>query len=338
MSKRGDNVLSVTGFNFDGTVHKYDYEALDNKIEKTALAPGFVVEKTYSSGDMVLRDGKLYSRRIDGTDEEWVSGNWILSDVSEKIANLKDDLNAIEPGLSDDAKAALLACFEHVAWSGNNGQDYYDALETALYAQKSGLSAKFTQGNDKYYPFDDLNSLKEHLVVTYTNEQGQSDTITNYTLSGILVIGTSRISVNYNGLTATLFTVVVSDLTIINKYTYGTVRPALDGKWYFFVSDQATARARTDLFKNQNYTFNILNTTKYSISGNNNSDGILREFEMEDGTQKQGYLMTENVTPSWASSFTATSNYAVLAFKKNDGTDFTQSEIENAYGTIYTVS
>lgn len=36
-------------------------------------------------------------------------------------------------GLSKGAKTALLACFEHVAWIDEHGQDYYDALERALY-------------------------------------------------------------------------------------------------------------------------------------------------------------------------------------------------------------
>lgn len=37
-----------------------------------------------------------------------------------------------DSGLSDEAKTALLACFEHVTWTDENGQDYYDALEAAL--------------------------------------------------------------------------------------------------------------------------------------------------------------------------------------------------------------
>lgn len=36
-------------------------------------------------------------------------------------------------GLTEDIKEALLACFEQVAWIGNDGQDYYDALYAALY-------------------------------------------------------------------------------------------------------------------------------------------------------------------------------------------------------------
>jgi len=36
-------------------------------------------------------------------------------------------------GLSDEAKAALIACFDYVAWKGENGKSLYDALYSALY-------------------------------------------------------------------------------------------------------------------------------------------------------------------------------------------------------------
>ena len=44
-----------------------------------------------------------------------------------------DAIAQIIPGLSETAKAALLNCFAHVAWIDEHGQDYYDALESALY-------------------------------------------------------------------------------------------------------------------------------------------------------------------------------------------------------------
>lgn len=52
--------------------------------------------------------------------------------TGDAIDELKDDLSHIE-GISDDIKDALLACFEKVAWIDEHGQDYYDALEEALY-------------------------------------------------------------------------------------------------------------------------------------------------------------------------------------------------------------
>lgn len=49
------------------------------------------------------------------------------------IADLKADFEQFVPGLSDEAKAALLACFQNVAWAGSDGQSYYDDLYEALY-------------------------------------------------------------------------------------------------------------------------------------------------------------------------------------------------------------
>lgn len=63
------------------------------------------------------------------------------TELQQEVTDLKGDLNdvedaidAIEPGLSDAAKTALLNCFQHVAWIDEHGQTYYDALEDALYA------------------------------------------------------------------------------------------------------------------------------------------------------------------------------------------------------------
>lgn len=52
--------------------------------------------------------------------------------VGDEIDKLKDDLAQIEPGLSNNAKSALLACFEHVAWADSDGQSYYNTLAMAL--------------------------------------------------------------------------------------------------------------------------------------------------------------------------------------------------------------
>lgn len=54
--------------------------------------------------------------------------------TGDEIADLKSDIEQIVPGLSEEAKVALLNCFAHVKWSDGHGQDYYDVLEEALYA------------------------------------------------------------------------------------------------------------------------------------------------------------------------------------------------------------
>ena len=52
--------------------------------------------------------------------------------TGDEIDDLRSDFEQLEPGLSEEAKEALLACLEHVAWIGTDGQDYYNALEAAL--------------------------------------------------------------------------------------------------------------------------------------------------------------------------------------------------------------
>ena len=113
-------------------------------------------------------------------------------------------------GISDDIKQALLNCFQNVAWIGDDGQDYYDALQSALYppAELVSISAVYTQSGT-VYDTDSLDSLKDDLVVTATYDDSSTETVTTYTLSGTLTAGTSTITVSYGGKTDT-FTVTVT--------------------------------------------------------------------------------------------------------------------------------
>lgn len=116
-------------------------------------------------------------------------------------------------GLTDDIKEALLDCFANVAWIGSDGQDYYDALEEALYphADLLSISAVYTQ-TGKVYTDSTLDSLRTDLVVTANYADSTSETITAYLLSGTLTEGTSTITVTYDGKTTT-FNVTVSVAT-----------------------------------------------------------------------------------------------------------------------------
>lgn len=127
------------------------------------------------------------------------------------ISDLKEDLRQ-KTGLSEEAKVALLDCFEHVAWIDEHGQDYYDALYDALYPD-SGLvriTATFAQASTVIYPSTPLNDLKAYLTVTGYYNNGTTDRITDYALSGTLEVGTSTITALAGGKTAS-FTVVVSE-------------------------------------------------------------------------------------------------------------------------------
>ena len=58
--------------------------------------------------------------------------------TGDAIAGLADDISQIVPGMSSEAKDALLACFEHVAWATPNGNSYYRALADALENEGEG--------------------------------------------------------------------------------------------------------------------------------------------------------------------------------------------------------
>ncbi len=130
--------------------------------------------------------------------------------TGDAISDLTAAIAAIGSGISDIAKAALLACFRHVAWTDEHGQTYYDALESALYAdQYPKITATFNPGTNIIYTDDALSTLKQYLTVKHyesASDSGITVSANDYTLTGVLTEGTSTIRVSYNDLT-TAFTI-----------------------------------------------------------------------------------------------------------------------------------
>ena len=136
-----------------------------------------------------------------------------LNDMGNTLENLDNGKDG-GSGLSDDAKAALLALLEKVAYVDENGQQYWDALHDALYppvppASLVSITAVFEQGSHVIYDNASLDDLKRYLNVTAYYDDGTSGAVTGYELEGTLAEGTSTITVNYDGKTDT-FTVTVT--------------------------------------------------------------------------------------------------------------------------------
>lgn len=172
------------------------------------------------------------------------------------------DTYTIDGGLSEEAKAALLACFQHVAWIDEHGQDHYDDLYDALYPATGlvRITATFTQGSAVINEGDDLNTLKQYLVVTGYYSDGVSQVITDYALSGQLTEGTSTITVTKEGKTAT-FTVIVSA-------EWGS-----DYTWLYNPAEGVLFSARTDIVTStkDNGITETLNNNLLNLSGSHNS-------------------------------------------------------------------
>jgi hypothetical protein len=130
----------------------------------------------------------------------WDATKWEAVRIGEELTDLKEAISELEPGLSDDAKTALLNCFQHVAWIDEHGQDYYDALYAALHPGVIliGISATFDSGDDTIFADDSLEELKQYLTVIANYSDGtQIEVLENdYVISGTLQAGSSTLSVS----------------------------------------------------------------------------------------------------------------------------------------------
>ena len=189
-------------------------EQIDSSLDDI-VAEEYDSTSTYDKGEYCLYDGKLYvcSTAIT-TAEAWNSSHWTAVTVGEALTDLKQEISQMS-GLSDDIKTALLQIAAKVAYIDDDGQDYYDALEAALYppAELESISAVYTQATT-VYPTTSLNSLKTDLVVTAHYTDSSSETVTTYTLSGTLSVGTSTITVTYEGKTTTFNVTVTAAPTL----------------------------------------------------------------------------------------------------------------------------
>lgn len=112
-----------------------------------------------------------------------------------------------EGGWSAEAKEALIACFEQVAWKTPYGQTYLSALETALNPEVHLVSITADYQQDRaIYDTDPLDVIKtsDDLTVTAHYSDGTSEVLADedYTLSGTLDAPSSIITVEYGGKTA----------------------------------------------------------------------------------------------------------------------------------------
>lgn len=174
-----------------------DVEALDNRVDN--IISGVTVD-TEVIDARTGHDGTVYTVLKEALDAQF--------------EELEDEINS-KTGLSDDAKEALLACFQHVAWTDEHGQDYYDALEEALHSKElASISAVFDAQGTTIYADEPLNDLKQYLTVTAHYDDSTTAIVTDYTLSGTISTGTNTITVSYNGKTTTFNVTAVGLVSI----------------------------------------------------------------------------------------------------------------------------
>lgn len=223
-------------------VQQMGQEVLDNKnaVDKTVQDFNFTAqqaladvnnagqtqtERVQSAGTTAVENIKnaqnTATQAVQTAAQEIIADREQINTNKEGVAQLKEDLEQLKQngtgtgtGLSAEIKSALMAVVENIGlWKDGNGQTYIDNLRTALYnAPLSSISAVYTQSKT-VYPTDDLDVLKEDLVVTGMYTDGSSAIVTDYTLSGSLLVGTSTITVTKDGKNTT-FEVTVAETRV----------------------------------------------------------------------------------------------------------------------------
>jgi hypothetical protein len=146
------------------------------------------------------------------------------------------------------------------------------APETVTAPALTGITAVYTQGSTIIYSNTPLNSLKANLTVEAQYSDGSENTLSEneYTLSGTLTVGTSTVTVTYQGKTAP-FTVTVTasgnsrneaiELTE-NLWADGNI-PTSDGQQWF----KFTATASPQYIHVNIGTLTMLNAQMYDSRG-----------------------------------------------------------------------
>ena len=300
----------------DKTIHSIKFPGLPDTYKIPDIVNEYRTSSSHAVGNYVLKDGKTYkcTTAIASSGEAWNTAHWtevkVGNDLQGEVANLKSTVIQIagaveemECELTDEVKTALLACFTRVAWIGDDGQTYYDALSDALNRSRviSSISAVFTQGSNTIYDTDELYALKQCLTVTATYSDGTTKEVYNYTLSGKLVAGTSTITVAYNKKTTT-FNVTVTHQTKTLESISATFSSSAN-----ITTDNVLDDLRPYLTVRASYSEGSTNTvTNYTLSGSLNvgTNTITVTYNGKTAT----FDVTVTETQSELSSITATFN------------------------------
>ena len=204
------------------------------------------------------------------------------------------DTYTVDPGLSEEAKEALLACFRGVLWASKDGQSYYDALQAALYGQEP-------------VPVPTIEPTYDLRKMEYSIGSGGPGYI--YTWSGNTRTKSGKSLFSPNSLT--------------NRARFKSLMPAVSGT----ITAMAGYEVCVYTFDSIQFESSYYNTPKTNVGNVFGSGGAVN--------------FNGNNTPAWVRSYTiedSNCKFVLVVFRKTNSADWTQSELQNMYGTVYTAS
>ena len=243
------------------------YELALYKNSKQLFTSNFIlaVEPSALDGNTITSESVL--KELNAIIAGATVASQAAQDAEDAADRAEEAAASVEYGLiTPEIKTALLACFEKVAWIDEHGQDYYDALETAL---------------------------NQTSLLTLVNKTSAS----RFTIYG------TQDSYGCN-------------LTEVGSQTARCVfnRP----------------------LKNNSYVIRVTDPTKYNLAVYDLVSNQLQEVPVSDSESRELYIMSTSVAPAWKTMAEINGYYAIVSFKKLDGTDFTDEELANFGEAIFT--
>lgn len=149
----------------------------------------------------------------DWLDENITEPTEPIVDASLSVSGAAADAQVTGKIFTDEAKSSLLSLLQDVAYATPNGAEKLADLEDKLFTGRylTSITADYEQDRP-IYDTDSLDPIRYDLTVTANYSDGTSEVLADedYTLSGTLTVGTSTITVSYEGKTATITVIVTA--------------------------------------------------------------------------------------------------------------------------------
>ena len=172
-----------------------------------------------------------------------------------------------------------------------------DFSDEPIVVEIVSLTAKLIDGAGVVYEGDSLDSLKGKLEVEVKRNDGTTDIVSDYTLSGTLTVGTCTVTVNYGG-KSTYVTVEVQAVRVVSISAQYTPTDVVYGNTP--LDDLRSSLVVTAYYNNN--TTKVLDSNSYSLS----LEGDLTKLENGFATIKVKYNVDPDIAETTFQVFVST--------------------------------
>lgn len=265
------------------------------------------------------------STHPDGTVDGNTEAQNLMSALMAAIEDAENAAAAVNAaGMSNDVKQALLQCFQNVAWIGNDGQDYYDALNVALYPPIPATSITLNKSTLIIHTINDEESLVATVLpanstdmVEWTSSDTSVATVDETGTVKAIGYGSATVTATAGTRSATCSVTVIqlSLVSIDAVFTQGGAtiynNDSLDTLKQYLVVTASYNDSSTEVLDDTDYTLSgSLTVGTSTITAT--YEGFTDTFSVTVSQYVPHYAIVNNL------SHVASSNAAVTSVEEND--------------------